>query len=107
MLQTIINTFKPKDFYDLDVLLQINGYSEEQANYLCDLIDSKGRAPLYIRKLIGVMVNRQHATYEDIRELYTQVPHIFKVKAELKTLRECDDYYQFFVNTVKTNLADG
>lgn len=91
---------QPKDLYDLDFILQANGYSEAQAKQLCDLIDSKGRAPLHIRKLIGRIVNRQYAHYEDIRELRESVPHIFKSNTNWKLLRQDKDCYHFFIDAL-------
>lgn len=77
MLQTIINSFKPKDFYDLQTLLEVNGYSELEAKFICDLIDSKGRQPLEVRKTFGKIINRKKATADEYRLICKSIPFAF------------------------------
>lgn len=76
MFQTIINSFKPKDFYDLQTLLEVNGYSESEAKSICDFIDSKGRTDLDVRKCIGKIANRNEMNMDDLVLINNKIKHL-------------------------------
>ena len=62
-------------FYDLAFTFEVNGYTEIEANNICDFIDSKGRAPLVVRKTIGRIVNRKEMAFKDLELLYKACKH--------------------------------
>ena len=64
------------DFYDLAFLFEANGFTESEANRICDFIDSKDRAPLVVRKTIGRIVNRQEMNMNDMVMIQKTLKHI-------------------------------
>ena len=67
--------FENTDFYDLAFLFEANGYTEIEANNICDFIDSKGRAPLVVRKTIGRICNRKEMTFQDLELIHAKCKH--------------------------------